>query len=213
MSINFKTNIITGTVAYAKILVPSKKYGKENEYELCIDVFVSEDDADLWDDKFPKQKARQVKTAEFEGIYKIPAPFPDQKKQYAVRVKRDTTYKDGNPVPKEYWPKVLMKINGKRRDISESFIEKKIGVGSGSICRVSFEINENDYGVFARLKNVLVDSLVEYKSRMEAGDEFGDEDDEEGDEFDTPNNSVDKESVSGDNSTSSSDDPDEDSPF
>jgi hypothetical protein len=76
MSINFETNIITGTVAYAKIFVPSKKYGKEDQYELCIDVFVSEDDADLWDDKFPKQKARQVKTAEFEGIYKIPAPFP-----------------------------------------------------------------------------------------------------------------------------------------
>ena len=195
MSINFETNVISGTVAYAKVFVPSKKYGKENEYELCIDVFVSEDDADLWDEKFPKQKARQVKTAEFEGIYKIPAPFPDQKKQYAVRVKRDTTYKDGNPVPKEYWPKVLMKVNGKRRDISESFIEKKIGVGNGSVCRVSFEINENDYGVFARLKNVLVDSLVEYKSRMEAGDEFGDEDDKEGDEFNDSSDSSTSDSV------------------
>ena len=56
MSINFETNIITGTVAYAKIFVPSKKYGKEDQYELCIDVFVSEDDADLWDENSLSKK-------------------------------------------------------------------------------------------------------------------------------------------------------------
>lgn len=210
MSINFETNVITGLVAYAKVLVPVKKYGKEDEYELSIDVFVSEDDADLWDAKFKKQNAKTVKTSEFEAIYKIPAPFPDQKKQYVVKLKRDTTYKDGNPVPKEYWPKVLMKVNGKRRDISESLLENKLGVGNGSACRISFEVSENDYGVFARLKNVLIDNLIEYKSRVEAGDEFGDEDDEEGDEFNdnTETNGVDNASTTGDNS-----EPDEDSPF
>ena len=185
MSINFENNMITGKVAFAKVLNPVKKYQKDNLFELTIDVVVSEDDADTWDEKFKKQQARAVKTAEFEGIYKFPAPFPDQKKQFIVKLKRDTSYKDGNPVPEEYWPKVFKLENGKRKEIGSYLKKNNLGVANGSTAKISFEVSDNDFGTFARLKNILVTDLIEYKSRGEAGDEFGVDEEDGAAEFDS----------------------------
>lgn len=196
MSINYETNIAQGLVAFAKVLIPAKKYQKQDEFELSIDVVVSEDDADIWDEKFKKQTARTVKTSEFENIYKFKAPFPDQKKQFIIRLKRDTTYKDGNPVPEEYWPKVFKLEGSKRKEFGSYLKKNNIGIANGSTAKVSFEVSDNDFGTFARLKNILVTNLIEYKGRGEAGDEFGCEEEDGAGEFDGDNQSQDQEQTS-----------------
>jgi hypothetical protein len=165
--------VVEGTLVYAKIAEPSTKYqSKDTEY--TISVIVNEDTADAWDEEFKKQPAKKVKASEFETKYKLPLPdsLKGEKNVYEIKLKRDAT-KDGEDFYPENRPKVFVDYdNGDRVDITESRL-----IANGSYGKVSYRINSNDFGTFAKLANVLMDEegFKEYVSTGgAAGSEFGD---------------------------------------
>ena len=185
---------ISGVFAYAKIQEPAFKYQSTTEKEFSIDIIVDKATAKAFGKQFPKQKGKQVDNDDFEEIYKMPPPFPDQDEQYVLKLKRPAQYKDGKPLPESYWPKVMQKKGGKAVQIP-----REVLVGNGSTGKVSYDVNENDYGTFAKLKNILVEDLKEYKKSGGSGaddfgleleeptaDEFGSADDGEGNEVKVP---------------------------
>ena len=185
---------ISGVFAYAKIQEPAFKYQSTTEKEFSIDIIVDKPTAKAFGKQFPKQKGKQVDNDDFEEIYKMPPPFPDQDEQFVLKLKRPAQYKDGKPLPESYWPKVMQKKGGKAVQIP-----REVLVGNGSTGKVSYDVNENDYGTFAKLKNILVEDLKEYKKTGGSGaddfgleleeptaDEFGSADDGEGNEVKVP---------------------------
>ena len=185
---------ISAVFAYAKIQEPAFKYQSTTEKEFSIDLIVDKATAKAFGKQFPKQKGKTVDNDDFEEIYKMPPPFPDQDEQYVLKLKRPAQYKDGKPLPESYWPKVMQKKNGKAVQLP-----REVLVGNGSTGKVSYDVNENDYGTFAKLKNVLVEDLKEYKKSGGTGaddfgleleeptaDEFGSADDGEGNEVKVP---------------------------
>ena len=161
-------NIVQGTLLYASIIEPKNKYQSE-EKEFCIEVVVDKATAKAHGKQFPKQKPKVVDTSDFKQLYKIAAPFADEDEQYVIKLKKPAQYKDGTPIKKEHQPKVYIKQNGKAVPLAEGVL-----VGNGSKGQVSFDITENSYGVFAKLKAVLVEELVEYKKQgAEAASDFG----------------------------------------
>lgn len=185
---------ISAVFAYAKIQEPAFKYQSTTEKEFSIDLIVDKATAKAFGKQFPKQKGKTVDNDDFEEIYKMPPPFPDQDEQYVLKLKRPAQYKDGKPLPESYWPKVMQKKNGKAVTLP-----REVLVGNGSTGKVSYDVNENDYGTFAKLKNVLVEDLKEYKKSGGTGaddfgleleeptaDEFGSADDGEGNEVNVP---------------------------
>ena len=185
---------ISGVFAYAKIQEPAFKYQSTTEKEFSIDIIVDKATAKAFGKQFPKQKGKVVDNDEFEEIYKMPPPFSDQDEQFVLKLKRPAQYKDGKPLPESYWPKVMQKKGGKAVQIP-----REVLVGNGSTGKVSYDVNENDYGTFAKLKNILVEDLKEYKKPGGSGaddfgleleeptaDEFGSADDGEGNEVKVP---------------------------
>ena len=69
-------------------------------------------------------------------------------------------------------PKVFLDTDEGRLDITESRL-----IANGSVGKVSYRINSNDFGTFAKLANVLMDEegFIEYESKGGggAGSEFG----------------------------------------
>ena len=185
---------ISGVFAYAKIQEPAFKYQSTTEKEFSIDIIVDKVTAKAFGKQFPKQKGKVVDNDEFEEIYKMPPPFSDQDEQFVLKLKRPAQYKDGNPLPESYWPKVMQKKGGKAVQVP-----REVLVGNGSVGKVSYDVNENDFGTFAKLRNILVEDLKEYKKSGGSGaddfgleleepttDEFGSADDGEGNEVKVP---------------------------
>ena len=185
---------ISGVFAYAKIQEPALRYQSTTEKEFSIDIIVDKATAKAFGKQFPKQKGKQVDNDDFEEISKMPPPFPDEDEQYILKLKRPAQYKDGKPLPESYWPKVMQKKGGKAVQIP-----REVLVGNGSTGKVSYDVNENDFGTFAKLKNILVEDLKEYKKNGGSGaddfgleleepttDEFGSADDGEGNEVKVP---------------------------
>lgn len=211
---------ISGVFAYAKIQEPAFKYQSTTEKEFSIDIIVDKVTAKAFGKQFPKQKGKQVDNDDFEEIYKMPPPFPDQDEQYVLKLKRPAQYKDGKPLPESYWPKVMQKKGGKAVQIP-----REVLVGNGSSGKVSYDVNENDYGTFAKLKNILVEDLKEYKKTGGSGaddfgleleeptaDEFGSADDGEGNEVKVPAKAA-KTSTKGSKKPVVDEETDETSPF
>lgn len=169
-------NIISGTILYAKVTEPSYKYQSEIEQEFSIDIVVTEDEFDSFGERFPKQKGKSVKTSEFEEIYKIKPVYPSEKKQYILKLKKPATFKsktsgDLETVPKKYWPSVMTLAKNASKAVP---IEEGVLIANGSEGKVSFEENTNSFGTFARLKNILVTKLIEYKKEgADAASDFG----------------------------------------
>lgn len=174
---------LTGTLVYVQVDTPKNCYVEEKGKEWKASIVVSEDDADSWDEEYPKQTAKQVKTSEFESIYKIPAPFEEQRKQYIITLRKNTKLGNGKDVPEQYQPKVFKRDGKVITDVT-----KQVLVANGSTGQISVETYDGKMGTFARLKNVLVENLIEYHkegSSGNAGDEFGLELKKEPNEFDT----------------------------
>ena len=179
-------NTISGIFAYAKVQEPSLKYQSETEKEFSIDVIVDKATAKAFGKQFPKQKGKVVDTSDFKEIYKIDPPFPDQDEQYILKLKKPAQFNDkatGNmkAIPEIYWPKIVVKKNGKAVALPRDVL-----IANGSSGKVSYEVNENSFGTFAKLKNILVEELIEYKKADSSGaDDFGLELDTETAEFDS----------------------------
>ena len=150
-------NTIEGTLVFVSIQTPQTKY-QSTDKEYKAGVVVDEDTADAWNEMFPKQSAKVVKTSDFKEIYKIDAPFPNEKKQYVINLKKPAQYKDGTPLPKQCQPKVLLADGKQAIDVTDTMLP-----ANGSVGKISFETNSNDFGTFARLRNVLVTKMIEYK--------------------------------------------------
>jgi len=169
-----KNNVISGTFAYAKVTEPSFKYQSDTEKEFTIDIVVEEETYDNFVEQYPKQKGKIIKTSEFEGTYKFPPVFPDEKKQFILKLKRPATFKNKETkefqtIEQKYWPKILVKKGDKTTPLKEGVL-----IGNASTGKVSFEENTNDYGTFAKLKNILVETLIEYsKDGDDAANDFG----------------------------------------
>ena len=211
---------ISGVFAYAKIQEPAFKYQSTTEKEFSIDIIVDKATAKAFGKQFPKQKGKVVDNDDFEEIYKMPPPFPDQDEQFVLKLKRPAQYKDGKPLPESYWPKVMQKKGGKAVQIP-----REVLVGNGSVGKVSYDVNENDFGTFAKLKNILVEDLKEYKKSGGSGaddfgleleeptaDEFGSADDGEGNEVRVPAKAA-KTSTKASKKPPVDDETDETSPF
>ena len=113
---------LTGTLVYVQLDTPKPCFDPEKGTEWKASIVVSEDDADEWNDAYPKQKAKEVKTSEFEEIYKIPAPFADQRKQYIITLRKNTKLANGNPVPPQYTPKVFQQKGKTLVEITSSVL-------------------------------------------------------------------------------------------
>lgn len=161
-------NTIEGTLVFVTIQTPQTKY-QSTDKEFKVGIVVDEDTADSWNERFPKQTAKVVKTSDFKDTYKIDPVFPDEKKQYVITVKKPANYKDGSPLPAQYLPKVLVQDGKAAIDVTQTVLP-----ANGSKGKVSFEENSNDFGTFSRLRNVLVTEMIEYKKGGgNAADEFG----------------------------------------
>lgn len=181
--------MLTGTLVYVQVQQPKPCYEESKGHEWKASIVVSEDDAEQWDESYPKQTAKQVKTSDFLNSYKIPAPFPNQRKQFVITVRKNTKLGNGDPVPQKYQPKVFEKIGSKITDVTKEKLP-----ANGSIGQISIESFEGKMGVFVRLKNVLVTEMIEYKKDNDgSGSEFGMEVDQgtsSGDEFSSVSGSV-----------------------
>ena len=162
---SISNNVISGVFAFAKVTEPVYKYESDLEKEFTIDIAVDEETYDEFVEQFPKQKGKIVKTSEFESIYKFPPVFPDEKKQFVLKLKKPANFKknDWELIDKQWFPKIIVKKDGKVTPLKDGVL-----IGNGSKGKVHFEENTNGYGTFARLKSVLVESLIEYN--REGGD-------------------------------------------
>ena len=161
-------NTIEGTLVFVTIQTPQTKYQSDDK-EYKVGIVVDEDTADSWNERFPKQTAKVVKTSDFKETYKIDPVFPDEKKQYVITIKKPASYKDGKELPEMYRPKVLLQEGKTAIDVTKTTLP-----ANGSKGKVSFEENNNDFGTFSRLKNVLVTEMIEYKKGgSNVGDDFG----------------------------------------
>jgi hypothetical protein len=161
------------TFLYAKLNKPVNKY-QSTDKEFTVDVCVDKATAKAWNKQFPKQKAKEFDSAEFKEIFKIDPVYSDQDEQFVIKLKRPAQYKDGKPLAEEHQPKVLIKQpNGKLKNVAKTVL-----VANGSKGVVEYDTTENDYGIFAKLRNIRVDELIEYKNSSSS--ELGDieEDDE-----------------------------------
>ena len=161
-------NTIEGTLVFVTVQTPQTKY-QSTDKEFKVGIVVDEDTADSWNERFPKQTAKVVKTSDFKETYKIDPVFPDEKKQYVITIKKPASYKDGKELPEMYRPKVLLQEGKTAIDVTKTTLP-----ANGSKGKVSFEENNNDFGTFSRLRNVLVTEMIEYKKGgSNVGDDFG----------------------------------------
>lgn len=173
-------NIISGVFAYAKVAEPAPKYQSDDK-EFSIDIIVDKVTFKAFGKRFPKQKGKTVDNEDFKEIFKIDPPFEDQDEQCIIKLKKPAQYKNGTALPKEYWPAILVK-NENNKAVA---IKSGTLIANGSKGKVSFDVTENSYGVFAKLKSVLVEHLIEYKkSGGNPADDFGLELEETKTEFD-----------------------------
>lgn len=157
---------------YTCIKTPVTCYDESKGKEYKVDVVVSEDAAEDWDEEFPKQKAKRIKNEKFLETYKVESvPFDDQKYQYVIKIKKPANLADGSPLPDRYRPRAYLQIaDGEMEDITEETM-----IGNGSEGTVVYETMTNDFGTFAKLKGVLVTNLIPYDGGEEVSveDELG----------------------------------------
>lgn len=163
--------------AYVKIQQPAPKYQSDNEFEFTVDCIVSEKDAKAFKRKFKKQPPKEVPTEDFEKMFKIAPPYPDQEEQFIIKLKKPAQFKNKQtgrmePIPDKYRPRVLVPgDNGKLKDITFDTL-----VSNGSSGVVQMEVMENSFGTFAKLKAIRVDNLIKYQQAGQDFDELGEVD-------------------------------------
>lgn len=138
--------------------LPYEKARKEYKTTIAV----SEDVADQWDEIFGKQPSQKWLNSKFIENYKLEdaseLPFPDEKKQFTIKVTQKAQKKDGEPIDPRAIPKVL-KVEGKKGvDIS-----RKVNVGNGSKGTLIVRVMSNSYGVFSYLDTIAITDLVEYE--------------------------------------------------
>lgn len=173
---------IEGTLLYVCLAEPVAAYvaageaAKPKEWKASIAV-ADEDKVDEFEAYAKsidaKVSVKKVKTAEFEGIYKCPAPEDAGKNVWVLTFRKSTELgKTGKPVPEQYRPRVFEQQGKAIVDVTK---QKLPANGSkGVISLEVFERSNNTSSLY--LKNVLVTEMIEYvrqDSDYTPGSEFG----------------------------------------
>lgn len=177
--------------AYVKIQQPAQKYeteGKENT-EWTVDCIVSEKAAKEWKKKFRKQAPKEFDNEQFKEIFKIDPPYPDQDEQYVIKLKKPTHYEDKEsgkmkPLDPKMRAKVFENINPEGNPKLVDVTKRKL-IQNGSEGVVLYDVLDNKYGTFAKLKAIRVDKLLEYVAQDNV-DELGEIVDDGGSEIEDP---------------------------
>ena len=176
---------LTGMLLYVSLNKPQKAYVKAGEPakpdEWKASVAITDEDILDQYEEFAKNidaktSIKKVKTAEFEGIYKVSPPEDAGKNVWIVTLRKSTELgKTGKPVPDLYKPKVFEKVGKALVDVTNSKLPANGSYGSISIDK--FERTNGTTSLY--LKNVLVTEMIEYvpdeTATYEAGSEFDDE--------------------------------------
>lgn len=176
---------LTGMLLYVSLNKPQKAYVKAGEPakpdEWKASVAITDEDILDQYEEFAKNidaktSVKKVKTAEFEGIYKVAPPEDAGKNIWVVTLRKSTELgKTGKPVPDLYKPKVFEKVGKALVDVTNSKLPANGSYGSISIDK--FERTNGTTSLY--LKNVLVTDMIEYvpdeTTAYEAGSEFDDE--------------------------------------
>ena len=88
-----KCKIFDVTFLYVQLQKAVLKYGENVDKEWVIHFAMTEDQADDWKEAYPKNKVKEIKTAQFEDKYKCAPPFPGEKKQYIGKLAVDAFMK------------------------------------------------------------------------------------------------------------------------
>lgn len=174
---------LTGMLLYVSLNKPQKAYvkagepAKPDEWKASVAI-TDEDSVDEYEEFAKgidaKTSIKKVKTAEFEGIYKVAPPEDAGKNIWVVTLRKSTELgKTGKPVPDLYKPKVFEKVGKALVDVTNSKLPANGSYGSISIDK--FERTNGTASLY--LKNVLVTQMIEYVA--ESGPEY-----EPGSEFD-----------------------------
>lgn len=163
---------------YTKIQSKVPKYKSTTEFEWATDIVMSKEQSKAFKKQYDNSKIKAIDTEDFEGIFHCEPPFPDAPMQYVATVRTNAQKKDGTPIPEDFHPKVYVKTDaGKIRNVTKTVL-----VGNGSFGNIEITPFESSEGVSAKLKNILVIDLVEYKGGG-AGTELGEEDETPGSEL------------------------------
>ena len=175
---------VEGMLLYTSIRESVKAYQKpgtdpkSDEWKTSV-VLTDEDYVDELEDWAKKNDVKlslkKVKTAEFEGYYKVAPPEDAAKNVWVWTLRKSVELgKTGKPVPDKYKPKVYQRKGATLVDVTGTVL-----VGNGSIGVVSTDLFvRNNGSASIYLKNVLVKDLVEYikeesDSSYVEGSEFG----------------------------------------
>lgn len=155
----YYTNIRTPRPIFDDRDLPYEKARKE----YSVDVAVTEEVADAWDEVFTKQPSKKYSNAKFMEKYKLEdeseLPFPKEKKQFTIKFTQKVEKKDGTLISDGLIPRVLISTDeGKVQDITFD-----TNVGNGSKGNVLLRAVTNGYGTFSYLSKVKVEDLVEYE--------------------------------------------------
>lgn len=158
--------------AYTKIMNPVTAIRKTNT-EVSVNCIVSEDDGDTWAENCPNNPVKSYKNEAFKEKFKMEPPFPEQKKQYVLSVKKMIS-KDGVDLPEKFRPRVFQLIDGEKVDVT---FEKEIGNGSrGKLAYSTYSAPTPEGNkITAQLVAILVEDLVVYERTGGDGDGEGGE--------------------------------------
>lgn len=166
---NITRAIITGATAYyVKLQKPSPVFeqrdlgNRATKTEWTVDLVVSEETADEFDEVFTKQSSKKVSKADFMKRYKIEdeadLPDPKAKKFFVIKVKHAAQDKDGNPINERLRPRAVEIVDNKPVDITFDKL-----IGNNSKVDVLLRVSSNDFGTFNYLSVVKVTDLIEYE--------------------------------------------------
>ena len=152
-----------------------RKMSKPNNTEYTIDIAVTEEIADEWDELFPKQPAKKVLNKKFREQFRLeeedPLPVPDAKKQFIVKLKQKAKNADGTMRTGKARPRVFNAPEGEKpTDIT---FKTKVANGSVGGVLVRAAYNDRIEACLAYLSAVKVTTLIEYEADSGMDDFLG----------------------------------------
>lgn len=162
MANNPTTTVENVTYLYERIGTPQLKKDSKTLTEFSVTVVVDEDTADAFGERYKNQKVKFLRNDEFtEKFPDIDLPYPNQKKQFMLTLKKDTHSKQGTVLPDTLRPHVYLRTGADEVEQITGVAGK--GVGNGSKGSITWDEFTNSFGTTAKLLYIIVDDLVVYE--------------------------------------------------
>lgn len=159
-----KYDSIDGVLVYVQVDKPVDAYDKTKPKEFKASVIVTDED---WVDEFEewckqedaKPSLKKIKTAEFEKIFKIPAPEGAGKNVWQITLRKSTEQgATGRPILPQHEPKAYEVVGGTLKDITHTKL-----IANGSLGAIGMEQwRRNNGSLSISLSEVVVTDLIEY---------------------------------------------------